>query len=289
MLGMAVLPLQAQELIEVPEVQIPEEARFDGPMPELPAWAHGMTGEERTQWEENFRRFDGLTAIAQAGEESLGKTMDEASAATAIVEEFGKANGYNVDDLKPLATDDGKPLPLEVKDTDTVATYEGGVYMDLAEKNMAVLIKNVKVRGPEFKLDCKTQLQLYFKKAPEDPAKAKDDEKAKKDNPFNGVNVNFDGIDKAVAFGDVYLEYKDKKDGKWYQAHGERVTYDGNTGEVILSGGYPYIRSKDGQLAFRTDRPDDTIRYLDGKVTHVGQGALKGKDIDTLSTRKPKK
>lgn len=303
LIGLTILSASAfapAQLVEAPEAlkrpPAPEE-RSDGPIPARPEFARPLTPEQIRANEEQFARFTDREQLEHDSNTRLAAVMKDADAVSDQIEAFRA--GHN---LAPAAGDTpkaaAKPIEIEVKPTDTVITAEEGMYFDLQEKNMVVYFKNVRLRSPDHHLDCTDQLQVYLQEDAEKKQQSEEKKKAAaqqqngdaaKDEktPFDNMNLHFKGIDRAVAYGNVVIRYKNK-DGEWYEGHAERVTYNGVTGEIIMSGGYPYVR--DGKNIIQMQKESATIRHYNGQTYFNGPFRQHSDDVRGQSElRKSKK
>jgi lipopolysaccharide export system protein LptA len=101
------------------------------------------------------------------------------------------------------------------------------MYFD-AVTGTAIYQNDVVVTHPQVRLTCSKELKVLLKKA-EHPAKNADQ------------NDKFDGLDKAIATGNVVIKAKDSS-GKIITTHSDIATYDGTTGIIILKGGRPTVQ-----------------------------------------------
>jgi hypothetical protein len=237
---------------------------------------------------------DELAAItAQAV--SVGSVTEKlnASAQTALTEDIrngDKASAaaltfINTSDLKagttaePEERAEAKPLEIKPGPDDTLITCDGGMYFD-ADEGVLVYLKNVTVKDPRFDLKGADQLKVFFEKKPEDkkPEDKTPDGKqpdGKKPKKASGAMANFGDVSKLIAEGAVVLNQK-SVDGKApVQASGRVLTYDIPTGEIIIHGGYPWVK-QDTYFA-RAKQPDLTLRLLNsGSFSTQGNWEMGG-------------
>lgn len=162
---------------------------------------------------------------------------------------------------------DSKPMVIECQD---------GLYFDAAQ-GLLVYLKDVRLRDERFSMDCDNNLKVYMQR---DEAKAKKKQQnAEKAQAAPGepgselsllqggnIDLNFSGVQRIVASGNVRLQGKDKS-GKTMRAGAETATYSvkNKDAEVILSGGKPYI--EDGNNRIDVSGDGCYIRvYGDGSV-----------------------
>ena len=158
--------------------------------------------------------------------------------------------------------------PLEVKPgpDDTVINCDGGMYFD-SDKGILVYLKNVTVADPRFTLDGANEIKVFFEKKPDSPKSAP----KPGDKPVpGGLDVKIGDAERVVATGAVHILQKpdlQKPDAKneVIEGAGAIFTYNVKTGEIILSGGKPWV-SKGGMIT-RAKQSNQTIRMLEGKFT----------------------
>ncbi len=227
-----------------------------------------------------FVSEDELTAI-KAAAASAKPEADKRSTATEAsfnesVEEGKKASDaalefINTSEIKTVAAEEpaaeAKPLDVNPGPDDTVITSEGGMYFD-ADEGVLVYLKNVKVTDPRFNLSGASQLKVFFEKKPEKPeAKGKAKEPA-------GMG-NFGDVQKIVAEGAVLIDQKSVGGKDAVQASGRILTYNIPTGEIIIHGGYPWV--KQGTYFARAKEPNLTLRLLNnGSFSTEGNWEMGG-------------
>ncbi|MEI7909408.1 MAG: hypothetical protein WCK77_07205 [Verrucomicrobiota bacterium] len=166
---------------------------------------------------------------------------------------------------------DVKPGP-----DDTVINCDGGMYFD-SDKGLLVYLKNVTVADPRFSLDGANEIQVFFERKPDAPKP----EPKPGDKPVpGGFNAKIGDAERVVATGAVHILKKpDAGDAKkeTIEAAGAIFSYNVKTGEIVLSGGKPWIRKigKDGQggLITRAKQSNQTIRVINGEFTFSGGGS----------------
>lgn len=161
---------------------------------------------------------------------------------------------------------DAKPLEVKPGPNDTVINCEGGMYFD-TDQGLLVYLTNVTVADPRFTLDGANEIKVFFEKLPADPAaKSKPDAKP---TP-GGLNARIGEAERVVATGAVHLLQKPDGTNEVIEAAGAIFTYHFKTGEVILSGGKPWV--KKGGMINRAKQSNQTIRIIDGKFTFSAGG-----------------
>ncbi len=208
---------------------------------------------------------DKLTAATEA---SFTASVADGKKASSAALEFIKTS-----ELKAVATEEPAPeteaKPLDVKPgpDDTVITSEGGMYFD-ADEGVLVYLKNVKVTDPRFDLSGASQLKVFFEKKPE-----KKEAKGKAKEPA-GMG-NFGDVQKLVAEGAVLIDQKGVGGKDAVQASGRILTYNIPTGEIIIHGGYPWV--KQGTYFARAKEPNLTLRLLNnGSFSTEGNWEMGG-------------
>lgn len=196
----------------------------------------------------------------------------------------------------PTAPATAAPLEVKPGPDDTVVSSDEGMYFD-SEKGVLVYLKNVKLTNPQFTLTGANELKVFLEKkkkeAPKELKKEgdKEGEKTEKEadkeadkssaaspkakSPLEGAS--FGNPDRIIATGAVKVVYKSEKPGDPpLEASASTLTYHVKTGEIILDGGYPWI--KQGDKYMRAKQPDLYIRIQkDGSfVTEPGQWDMGG-------------
>ena len=148
--------------------------------------------------------------------------------------------------------------PLDVKPgpTDTLIECDGGMYFD-ADQGLFVYLKNVRVNDPRFTLTGANELKIFLTKKQEDkkPKPATD----KNDKPGLGIGADFGDVERIVATGAVRILQKEAEPGKEpVEASGAIFTYRPDTGQIVLSGGYPWV--KQGTSFMRAKEPNLILR-----------------------------
>lgn len=176
----------------------------------------------------------------------------------------------------PAAAEEAKPLEVDPNSGLTIINSEAGFYFDNAN-GVFVYLKNVRVNDPRFQLTAVNDLKIFFdKKEPAAKAdKAPDGQavapgKDKKDSlSFGGGG--FGDPRKIVATGAVRMLEKNPKPGKDpIEASGALFSYDIVSGDIIISGGYPWFRQ--GASYMRAKSPNALIR-IDKNMQVVTEGS----------------
>jgi lipopolysaccharide export system protein LptA len=190
---------------------------------------------------------------SRASREDLRKQLDASAAATAaataFLEQAELASGKTGAVPEPAAPLDVTPGP-----NDTVVTCDGGMYFD-ADAGVFVYLKNVRVADPRFSLSGANELKIFLGKK---PAKAPEPNAADK-KPGIGLGAKFGNVERIVATGAVRILQKQTEAGKQpVEASGAIFTYQPETGEIVLTGGYPWVRQ--GTSFMRAKQPNLSLR-----------------------------
>lgn len=206
--------------------------------------------------------------LAESAESALSQDIHDGENASGAALAFIHSSG-----IKTIATDapevetEAKPLEIKPGPDDTLITCDGGMYFD-ADEGILVYLKNVKVTDPRFNLSGAEQLKVFFDKKPE---KQEADDKVK--TPTGPGN--FGDVKKLVAEGAVLIDQKSVGGKEAVQASGRILTYNVPTGEIIIHGGYPWV--KQGTYFARAKAPDLTLRLLnDGSFSTQGNWQMGG-------------
>ena len=178
-----------------------------------------------------------------------------------------------------------KPLEVKAGPKDTLISADDGMFFD-AEKGVLVYLKNVKLTSPDFDLSGANELKVFLSKkeekkkaplkegdpAPEPVQDEKKDEKkdGKKATPgLFGATGGFGDPEKIIATGAVKITQK-AVDGKApVVASAALLDYNAKTGEIILSGGYPWVQQ--GATFMRAKEPNLYLRIKkDGSFVTEG-------------------
>lgn len=157
----------------------------------------------------------------------------------------------------PAIPDRGEDKPLEIEATpeDTRILSDGGFYFD-AEAGILVYLQNVRVSDPRFTLDGVDELKIIFAKKPE-PAEKKP--APEKEDLAGGFAAGVGEVERIIATGRVRFNQRQPQDGKPpVEASGALFNYDVAKGEIILSGGYPWVRQ--GGYYARALQPNLNLR-----------------------------
>jgi hypothetical protein len=217
-------------------------------------------------------------AQARAGlRQVLSASAEATRAATAFLEQeelLAKATPAAPPSVMQAKTLDVTPGP-----NDTVINCDGGMYFD-AEKCLLVYLKNVTVADPRFSLDGASEIKIFFEKKPEKPrAEPKPDAKPVP----GGMDVKIGDVERVIATGAVHILQKPEGNNEAIEAAGALFTYNFKTGEIILSGGKPWV--KKGGMINRAKQSNQTIRIIEGKFTFSEGGTETILPLDQLKQK----
>lgn len=205
-------------------------------------------------------------------EAALKKIIQNTSTTTAEVKEFVETIPLDYEQLtnSKRTAPPSKPLEIEPSPQHTLVNCESGMYFD-SDKGILVYLKNVKVTDPQYVLTGADVLQIHMAKKPEIPEENKrsteidkpqestTNRPAIKNGPVPAIGGNFDEVEKIVATGAVRILQKSVEKGKKpVEASGALFTYHPETGDILLSGGYPWV--KQGDFFARAKEPNLTLR-----------------------------
>ncbi|MBG7606637.1 MAG: hypothetical protein IZT59_01185 [Verrucomicrobia bacterium] len=189
------------------------------------------------------------------------------------------ANAFmHKNDINTIAVDgvneDPKPLDIVPGKNDTVIDCDGGMYFD-ADEGVLVYLENVRVTDPRFNLSGANELKIFFDKKPAAKKAAK--KGAQKGDPKKAVGptANFGDVKKLLATGAVKILQKSVVGKAPVEASGAILTYSVQSGEIIISGGFPWV--KQGNFFARAKEPNLTLRLLNnGSFSTQGNWQMGG-------------
>jgi lipopolysaccharide export system protein LptA len=246
-----------------------------------------------TPQEKSAIAADATTAAPAHSESSseskkeLRAELDASAAATAAATSFLEKS-----DLASSQTGTTPPpsAPLEVKPdpNDTVINCEGGMYFN-SDEGVFVYLKNVRVTDPRFTLSGANELKVFLSKKPEKKPEPKPEQKpgpqlekkpakpAPDGKPAIGLGAKFGDVERIVATGAVRILQKQPEAGKEpVEASGAIFVYHPKTGEIVLTGGYPWVRQ--GANFMRANEPGLNLRIQkNGSFVTEGNWSMGGK------------
>jgi hypothetical protein len=114
------------------------------------------------------------------------------------------------------------------------------------------------VADPRFSLNGANELKIFLAKKPEQPATDKSKSGGDK-NPSMALGEKFGDVERIVATGAVRILQKQPEAGKEpVEASGAIFTYHIGSGEIVLTGGYPWV--KQGTTFMRANQPNLSLR-----------------------------
>ncbi len=186
----------------------------------------------------------------------LRADLDASTAATAkaraFLEQAELVSTTSSETAPPPAA--AKPLDVRPGPKDTLISCDGGMYFD-ADAGVFVYLKNVNVTDPRFTLTGANELKIFLSKKPGDAKPEAGD----KEQPGLGIGAKFGDVERILATGAVRILQKEVQGGKQaVEASGAIFSYHPETGEILLSGGYPWV--KQGTNFMRAKEPNLTLR-----------------------------
>ncbi len=187
-------------------------------------------------------------------------------------------------EFPPAAPERPDPAPLEIEamPEDTRILSDGGFYFDASE-GVLVYLENVRVSDPRFTLEGIDELKVIFAKDSGEESEAGDvdgtdgrngtdeDETAPaRQDPADAFADGIGEVERIIATGRVRFTQREPQDGKApIEASGAMFNYDVESGEIILSGGYPWVRQ--GGYYARALEPELNLRIRrDGSFVTEG-------------------
>ena len=196
----------------------------------------------------------------------LDASRDRAAEADARLRDFTRQTTVAIQN--PPTPPAGKPLEIPPSPEDTRAECDDGMFFD-SNNGILIYLKNVRVSDPRFTLTGADELKVFLeKKEPAKPAKTNqpapppDKEqttgKASADL-LGGAGAGLGDVDHIVANGRILLVQKPADATKPpVEGSSALLNYNAKTGEIILTGGYPWVRQ--GTTYMRALQPDLNIR-----------------------------
>jgi len=188
---------------------------------------------------------------------NLRAELQAAAAATAAAAAFVEEAGLTGADEAAPAAVPAAPLEIASGAQDTLITCDGGMYFD-ADAGVLVYLKNVRVKDPRFALSGANELKIFLAKKPEQESQPSDGKAAEKP-AMAGLGAGFGDVERIVATGAVRLLQKQPQAGKEpVGASGAIFNYRPESGEIVLTGGYPWV--KQGSSFLRAREPNLSLR-----------------------------
>ncbi len=217
-------------------------------------------------------------AAAAITRTNLRADLETSSAATATAQSFLENSEIisKTPSAEPPPTPDHKPLDVTPSPADTLIQCDGGMYFD-ADGGLFVYLKNVRVQDPRFHLSGANELKVILGKKPEPAAETSDKPTAEKPRTGTGLGAKFGDVERIIATGAVRVLQKQPEAGKEpVEASGAIFTYHTKSGEIILSGGFPWV--KQGATFMRAKEPNLILRIQkNGSFVTEGNWEMGGK------------
>ncbi len=203
----------------------------------------------------------GETAAATQRELADATTASDGArrAATSFLRRSGMTLIADEAEKRAEETPDAAPLEVEPDPTLTFIHCEDGAYFHEA---VLVFLKNVTVKDPRFELSGANELKVFFAAKPEKEPREEKDPGAKDDGMMNlgKISEGFGDPERIVATGAVKIIQKGVDGDDPIEASGAILSYEIKTGQIIISGGFPWV--KQGNRFFRATRPNEKLRIL---------------------------
>ncbi len=152
------------------------------------------------------------------------------------------------EELEAPRPEDREMSPLEVPldPANTLIKCKKGMYFD-SEEGVLVYMGAVELSDPRFLLSGADEVKIFFAKDTD-----VDGEKSQ------GMGGSFGEVDRLVATGVVKILQKAANGKEPIEASGKVLTYDIGSGDIIVSGGYPWV--KQGTFYARAKEANLTLR-----------------------------
>lgn len=212
--------------------------------------------------------------LAEASDQARGNLraeLESSAAATAAASAFLEQADLLADAPSAAVPEPAQALDVKPGPADTVISCDGGMYFD-ADAGVFVYLKNVRVADPRFSLNGANELKIFLAKKPEEPAAGKSEDK----KPGMGLGAKFGDVERIVATGAVRILQKQPEAGKEpVEASGAIFTYHAGSGEIVLTGGYPWV--KQGTSFMRANQPNLSLRiHKNGSFVTEGNWDMGG-------------
>jgi lipopolysaccharide export system protein LptA len=209
-------------------------------------------------------------AASESARSNLRAQLESSSAATAAASAFLE-QAELLGDGPAAEPAPAQPLDVIPGPADTVISCDGGMYFD-ADTGVFVYLKNVRVADPRFSLNGANELKIFLAKKPEEPSADKSEDK----KPGMALGAKFGDVERIVATGAVRILQKQPEAGKEpVEASGAIFTYHTGTGEIVLTGGYPWV--KQGTSFMRANEPNLSLRiHKNGSFVTEGNWDMGG-------------
>jgi hypothetical protein len=241
--------------------QAPKETTMKSPATPLRAAALGlslitqpMVASPEPAPAENSSPSAQAAAAAKSARADLRATLQASSEVNQAATEFLNEADLLAANSAPTPTPPApQPLAVAPDALRTVINSQGGTYVD-ADAGVLAYLKNVTVSDPRFDLSADTDLKVFLEKKSPPPAQP-----GSKTPSLSKPTAGFGDVQRIVASGSVHLRQKNPKPGEpALEARGAIFSYNAVTGEILISGGFPWFSK--GQDYFRAKQADLTLR-----------------------------
>jgi len=219
--------------------------------------------------ENNAAHSTAPDAARQQTDAELDADRTRSDNAGTLLQNFSKQAAVTINDQPGPPAD--KPLAITPSPEDTRVLCDDGMFFD-TDKGILIYIKNVRLSDPRFTMTGADEMKIFLEK--KDPPKT--DKTKNPDNPatdgqptdqkpakpqadlIGGANASFGNVDHIVANGRILVTQKPADGKPPVEASAALLNYNAKTGEIILSGGYPWVRQ--GTTYMRSLEPNLNIR-----------------------------
>ena len=230
------------------------------------------TAEQQSMSADAASRADAHAAATSSARSSLRADLDSAAAATQAARTFLEENppSTTTPTTPPASQTPAAPLDVKPSPEDTQVSSSRGMYFD-SENGLFVYLGNVTVNDPRFELTGADELKIFLEKkpansaatspAPESPASSPENADAPKSSADKPTpkGPRFGDVERIVASGAVRILQKQPQPGKEpVEASGGLFTFHPKSGEIILTGRYPWV--KQGTTYMRAKEPNLILR-----------------------------
>lgn len=217
-------------------------------------------------------RAESHSSASGQARERLRADLDAANAATQAARSFLDENPAPAVPAGSAPHSQSQATPLEVPPNpeDTRVSSDRGMYFD-SENGLFVYLGNVTVKDPRFELTGADELKIFLEKkpansaaatpAPDSPVSTPADASPTPDSSAKATpkGPRFGDVDRIVASGAVRIIQKQPQPGKEpVEASGGLFTFHPKSGEIILTGRYPWVRQ--GTTYMRAKEPNLILR-----------------------------
>ena len=219
---------------------------------------------------------DHVESLAGEARQTVSETRETSAEISLAARTYLVNNVLEPGESPPAAAETPEPKPLEIEESpdDTRILSDGGFYFD-ADEGILVYLGNVRVADPRFTLDGVDELKVIFAKQPESEPKSDEsdepvDPASDEEGPADAFAAGIGEVERIIATGRVRFAQRQPQEGKPpVEASGALFNYNVASGEIILSGGYPWVRQ--GGYYARALQPNLNLRIRrDGSFVTEG-------------------